>query len=274
MPALNSGSISVGARFRQLLAYRELVANLTARDLKLRYKRSVLGVAWSFLNPILMMAIYTIVFSLLLRAVKAENYWALVLSGVLTWTFFSNSLVSASAAFVRNPNLITKVAFPLEALPISAVLAQFVNFLITLGLLLVILVGGGIHLGPSLLLLPVVVVSQLAFTLGLAILLASVTVHLRDLEHLVGIGLTALFYVSPVLYPLDAAALPASAARFLPWLRLNPVAWYLDNYHSILYYGTWPDPTMLGLSVTAGIVVLGGSYLVFNRLRPRLPESI
>lgn len=266
--------MSISARFRELLAYRELVVNLTARDLKLRYKRSVLGVAWSFLNPVLMMAIYTVVFSLLLRAVKAENYWALVLSGVLTWTFFSNSLVSASAAFVRNPNLITKVAFPLEALPISAVLAQFVNFLITLALLLVILVGGRIDLGPSLLLLPLVVVSQLAFTLGLAILLATVTVHLRDVEHLVGIALTALFYISPVLYPLDAAALPASAARFLPWLRLNPLAWYLDCYHSILYHGTWPDPLMLGLSVGAGIVVLGSSYAVFNRLRPRLPESI
>lgn len=266
--------MSVGARLRQLVAYRELVVNLTSRDLKLRYKRSALGIAWSFLNPILMMAIYTIVFSLLLRAVKAENYWALVLSGVLTWTFLSNSLLSASAAFVRNPNLITKVYFPLEALPISAVLAQFVNFLITLVLLLALLVGGGIHLGPSLVLLPLVVVAQLAFTLGLAILLATVTVHLRDVEHLVGIALTALFYISPVLYPLDAAALPASAAKFLPWLRLNPISWYLESYHSILYYGTWPDPVLLGLAVGAGAIVLAGSYVLFNRLRPRLPESI
>lgn len=266
--------MDVRQRLLQLYSYRELVLNLTTRDLKLRYKRSALGVAWSFLNPILMMAIYTVVFSLLLKAVKAPNYWALVLSGVLVWTFFSNSVLAASAAFVRNPNLISKVYFPLEALPISAVLAQFANFLITLVLLLVLLVGGRIHLGASLVLLPVLVAAQLAFTLGLSILVATITVHLRDVEHFVGIALTALFYLSPVLYPLDAAALPAGASAYLPWLRLNPLAWYLESYHSILYYGTWPEPLLLVLAVAAGVVVLTCSYALFNRLRPRLPEAI
>jgi len=272
--AVNSGSMSVGRRLRELYRYRELVSNLTSRDLRLRYKRSALGVAWSFLNPVLMMAIYTLVFSQLLRAVVLPNYWALVLIGVLTWTFLANSLVTASAAFVRNPNLITKVYFPLEALPISAVLALFVNFLITLVILVVILLAGGIHLGPSLVMLPLVVLAELGFALGLALLLATLTVHLRDIEHLVAVALTALFYLSPVLYPLDARVLPHAAAGFIPILKLNPVAWYLESYQAILYAGTWPDPGTFSLAVGAAAVVLTGAYLLFNRLRPRLPEAI
>src|SRR5450759_293067 len=126
-------------RFRELVSYRELVVNLTVRDLKLKYKGSVLGIAWSLLNPLLMMTIYTAVFSVFLRAVAVPHYWALVLGGLLPWLFFSNSLTAATTSFIRNPNLITKVYFPIESLPIAAVVANFTNFLISLAALLVVL---------------------------------------------------------------------------------------------------------------------------------------
>jgi lipopolysaccharide transport system permease protein len=261
-------------RIRELWRYRELVSNLTVRDLKLKYKRSTLGVAWSLLNPLLMMAIYTAVFNVFLRAVRTPNYWALVLVGLLAWLFFANALGSATVSFVQGSNLINKVYFPVEALPIASVLASFVNFLISLVVLLVVLLGVRMPLGPSLVLLPIILAAQLAFTFGIGLLLASITVYFRDLEHLVTLGLTALFYLSPVLYPLNPDALPNGAAKFIPLLNLNPLSWFLESYHSVLYYGTWPDPVRFALMLAASVIALAGGYAMFLKLRSRLPEEV
>ncbi|MBO0837991.1 MAG: ABC transporter permease, partial [Actinobacteria bacterium] len=114
-------------RFGELMAYRELIFNLTARDVKLKYKRSSLGVAWSLLYPLFMMAIYTAIFNVFLRAVNTPNYWALVLGGLVVWLFFSSAISSATTAFVNSSNLISKIYFPVETLPIASVLANFVN---------------------------------------------------------------------------------------------------------------------------------------------------
>jgi lipopolysaccharide transport system permease protein len=261
-------------RLRELLAYRELIVNLTLRDLRLKYKRSTLGVAWSLLNPLFMMAIYTAIFSVFLRVVNVANYWALVLGGLLAWLFFANAIGSATTAFAHSANLISKVYFPIEALPLASVLSNFINFLISLVVLLVILVVAGIHLGPSLVLLPVILAAQLALTLGLALFIATITVYFRDLEHLVTLGLTALFYLTPVLYPLDAAALPHGAQRYIPILLANPLAWLLESYHAVLFYGRWPQPGQFSLMLLSAVIALVGGYTVFLKLRARLPEEV
>jgi homopolymeric O-antigen transport system permease protein len=269
--------MTIGGRLGELAAYRGLVLNLTVRDLRLKYKRSAFGVAWSLLNPLFMMLIYTLVFSLFLRVVKSppnRPYWALVVGGLLAWTFFANAIATATTAFVHNPSLITKVYFPIESLPISGVLAHFFNFVVSLLVLVVVLLVVRMPLGPSLVLLPVIVVAQLGFCVGLGLLLASVTVYFRDLEHLVVLGMTAWFYVTPVLYPLDPAALPAGAARFIPYLMVNPLTWYLEVYHSVLYYGTWPSPALLGATVVAALTVLAGAYALFARIRDTVPEEV
>ena len=266
------------SHLRELLSYRELVYNLTVRDLKLKYKGSVLGVAWSLLNPLIMMAIYTAVFSQFLRAIVLPNYWALVLGGILVWTFFSSAVIASSSSFVRNGHLISKVFFPVEALPVSITLANFVNFLIALGMFLAVLIVAawrfGLHLGPSLVLLPVLVLALFGLALGTSVLIAAVTVFFRDLEHLVSLALAAWFYVTPVLYPLDPRVLPHGAARFLPLMSLNPMSWYLESFHSILYYGTWPDWTRFGLSLGLSALMLVAGYWVFLRVRPRLAEEV
>jgi lipopolysaccharide transport system permease protein len=261
-------------RLRELYAYRELVANLTVRDLKLKYKGSILGVAWSLMNPVLQMLIYTAVFSLFLRIVNVPHYWAFVITGILVWTFVNNTLIGASTSFTRNPNLISKVYFPIEALPVSMVLANFINFLMPLGLLLVVLVIGGIPLGMSLVLLPVIALCQLAFCIGCALAVASLTVFLRDIEHFLVLGLQVVFYLTPILYPLNARAMPKAATAFLPLLHLNPLSWYLQCYHAVLYDGHWPDTTDFTLMVLCSVLVLGLGFLVFVRLRPRLPEAV
>ena len=261
-------------RLGELLRYRELVVSLTVRDLKLKYKRSTLGIAWSLLNPLFMMAIYTLVFSVFLRAIRVPNYWALVLAGLLAWVFFANSIGSATTSFVHSANLISKVYFPIEALPIASVLAQFVNFVISLAILLVVLFVARLPLGAPMILLPVILAAQLAFTIGIALLVATVTVYLRDLEHLVALGLTALFYVTPVLYPLEGSALPAGAGRYLPYLKVNPLSWFLSSYHDVLFYGRWPDWTLFTLMLVAAVVALAAGYTTFGRLRWRLPEEV
>jgi ABC-type polysaccharide/polyol phosphate export permease len=261
------------ARLHELASYRELVVNLTRRDLRLKYKGSVLGVAWSLLNPLLMMAIYTAVFSIFLRAVTVPHYWALVLGGLLPWVFFSNSLTAAAVSFIRAPNLITKIYFPIESLPIAGVLANFVNFIISLVILLVILGFVGL-LGPSVILLPVILLANLAIALGLAIGIAAVTVYFRDVEHLVVIALTAWFYLTPVLYPLDPRALPPGAGKYIGYLQLNPLSWLFESYHSVLFYKTWPDPTTFSLMLVSAVVSLSVGYLLFVKLRPRIPEEV
>jgi lipopolysaccharide transport system permease protein len=261
-------------RLRELYAYRELVANLTVRDLKLKYKGSILGVGWSLVNPILQMLIYTAVFSVFLRIVSVPHYWAFVIGGILVWTFFNSTLIGASTSFTRNPHLISKVYFPIEALPISMVLANFVNFLIPLGFLLVVLIIGGIPLGWSLVLLPVIALGQLALCIGCALAIASLTVFLRDIEHFLMLGLQVVFYLTPILYPLNAKALPRAATRYLPLLHLNPLAWYLESYHAILYEGHWPNPTDFALMILCSLLVLAAGFMAFVRLRPRLPEAV
>jgi ABC-type polysaccharide/polyol phosphate export permease len=221
------------------------------------------------------MAIYTVVFSHLLRF-SIPNYWALILTGLLAWVFFANAFGSATTSFVHSANLISKVYFPIEALPIASVVAQFINFVISLVLLVAVLLGlriftGSPPLGPSLVLLPLILLAQLVFTAGLAIFIATVTVYMRDLEHLVAIGLTALFYLSPVLYPLDANTVPAS---FIRVIKFNPLSWYLAAYHDVLFYGRWPDPVLFTLMLVAAPVALVGGYLVFARFRRRLPEEV
>lgn len=253
---------------RDLITYRELITNLTARDLRLKYRRSTLGVAWSLLNPLLYMAIYTAVFSVFTRFVQLPQYWAFILTGLLPWLFIANAVGSATTAFTSNQNLVTKVYFPVESLAISISLSNFVNFLLSLGLLLVALAVAGRPLGSSLVLLPAIVLAELALVVGVGLMIASVTVYLRDLEYLVGILLQALFYLTPILYPLT------QVGRFAVWLKLNPLTWYTESYHSVLYFGQWPDGRIFGAMLGLSLLSLVSGYAMFLRLRDRLPEEV
>src|SRR6266567_2849107 len=156
--------MTVAERLRELGAYRGLVRSLTVRDLKLKYRRSLLGAAWSVLNPLLMMAIYFAIFNLVLHVFTLRDYWAYVLGGLVAWLFFANALGSAVTSLVSNLGLITKFYFPVESLPIATVLSAGVNFLVSLLVLIVVVAVAGLPIGGSLVLLPVVVAAQVAFT--------------------------------------------------------------------------------------------------------------
>jgi lipopolysaccharide transport system permease protein len=259
---------------RELVRYRQLVRNLTMRDLRVRYRRSALGTAWSLLNPLVMMLIYVGVFSLLLRVVVLPDYWAFVLSGLLPWMFMSNAIVGAASSFINNSHLIMKVHFPIESLTISVILANMVNLLISLLVFFAIELVIRRPLGPSLILLPVVLLATLGLTTGIGLMVAALTVYFRDMEHLLQLALTALFYLSPIIYPLDTRILPHAASQYLDYFRLNPFSWYLETYHAILYWGTWPDPRLFTLMMISAALTLVAGYAWFLRMRNRLPEEL
>lgn len=261
-------------RISDLVDYRELVLNLTQRDLVLKYKGSVLGVAWSLLNPVLQMVIYTAIFSVFLRVFTLPHYWAFVIGGILFWTFFSASLIGSSTAFIRNPGLITRVYFPIEVLILSGVFANFINFLIPLAILLIVLPIAGLPLGISLICLPVIVLAILVTTIGLGLIAASITVFLRDVEHFLQLGLQVFFYATPILYPLEEGSLPHGASKYIQILRLNPLSWYLDSYHAVLYFGTWPNPKEFVAMLLFSTLCLVLGCVTFIKLRPRIPENL
>lgn len=276
-PAL-ADLVDTRAGFRErisgLVEYRELLLNLTQRDLVLKYKGSFLGVAWSLLNPLLQMVIYTAVFSIFLRVFTLPHYWAFVIGGILFWTFFSTSLLGSSTAFIRNPGLITRVYFPIEVLTISGILANFINFLIPLAILLIVLPIAGVHLGISLVCLPVIVISILATSLGLGLIASSVTVFLRDIEHFLQLGVQVFFYATPILYPLQPGALPHGASKYIQILRLNPLSWYVNSYHAVIFFGIWPTWSEFAAMILFSLLCLVAGWLTFVKLRPRLPENL
>src|SRR5438445_3521933 len=187
------------AAAHRIYTYRDLLSLLVSKELKIKYKGTALGLLWSLLNPLLMMAIYAIVFSTILRF-SVPRYAIFLLSGLLPWTAFTSSLISGTVSITNSSHLIRKVSFPHELLPLTAVLAAFSNLLPSFGLLFIFAVVLGQPLGLPLLALPLVVAIQLTFTLGLALLLSAATVYFRDVEYLVGIGTTVWFFATPIIY--------------------------------------------------------------------------
>lgn len=270
---------------RELFRYRELVRNLVARDLKTRYKNSVLGFFWSLANPLLMMAVFTVVFTYMMPTRSIPHFPIFALSAILPWNFFTSSLMSSVHSIVGNAHLIKKVYFPREVLPLSAVLANLVNFSLALVVLFVMLYAAGIGLTRWVILLPLVMLVQLAFTLGLAFLLSTLNVFYRDTAMIMDVLLLAWFFLTPVMYPMEI--LPAQSVVFgltIPVQRLtyilNPMASLVASYRSILYgsiQGGPPGPPALDFflrtAVTSFIVLLLG-YWVFARYRATFGEEI
>lgn len=256
------------ARLHRLQHAVDLIVELVGRDLKMRYKRSVLGVGWSLLNPFLQLLIFTFVFDNILP-LGIPHYASFVFTGLIAWTWFSASLLGAPAAIAGNPELVRRPGFPVGALPVLNVLSNGVPFLLALPVLFVfILVDKGAP-GGALAALPLVILVQFVLTLGLSCLIASSHVRFRDTAHLVGLVIMLGFYMTPVFY--SAAAIP-ERYRFI--YDLNPVAVLLAAYRSILLENRWPEPAPLLLVLAASAALLAGGYAVFLRTRARFAEDL
>lgn len=259
----------MGRQLRELLAYRELIRQIVARDLKVRYKRSMLGFLWALLEPLTLMLIFTVVFAFIIR-IQVEHYPVFLLSGLLAWNFLSTSIAHASTSILAHPGLIKKIYFPREVFPVATVLARLVNFLLSLSLLFPLLVAFGIWPHPlALLAFPLVFAIQLAFVIGLALTVSALNTLYRDVGFILEFVLMGWFYLSPVLYPLSLVP-PA----LHPFYMLNPMAILITAYREILLQGQLPSPGSLALAAAmAGAMLLAG-LSVFRRLEPRYAEIL
>jgi ABC-type polysaccharide/polyol phosphate export permease len=257
-----------------LIRYRGLIQSLVARELKARYRGSVLGFFWSFFNPLLLLLIYSFVFTVVMPGLhpkELEPFALFMFCGILPWTWFSSSLVESSGSLIAGGNLIKKVLFPAEVLPIVSVLANMVHFFFGLP----ILVGFLVYYrhppdASDLIWFPVTVLVQLLFTTALALLLAALTVHFRDLRDILSNLLTLWFFATPIIYSIQSA--PGLSKRVLD---LNPMTHIIVPYQEILFYpgqiGHWKWLLALGVA-SAGLFL--ATYWVFDRLRDSFAEVV
>jgi len=272
--------LNVVAWAEDMWRYRELIRNLVARDVKVRYKNSVLGVLWSLLNPLLMMLVFTVVFTVMTPAGGGiRNFPVFVLCALLPWNFFSASLIGATGSIVGNANLVNKVSFPREILPASIVFAELVNFCLALVVLFAMIFIFGIGLTPWALLLPVVLLIQVVFTLGISFLLATLNVFYRDTQQIMSVVMLAWFFVTPIFYPVSI--LPRDyhiwglTIDVWRWTHiLNPMTSLIATYRVILYDGAPPAyDFLLRTAVTALVCLVIGLYLI-RRLSWRFAEEV
>ena len=259
---------------RHLARYRGLVASLVVRELKARYRGSILGFFWSFVNPLLLLLVYSFVFTVVLPAAHPQDlqpFAVFMFCGILPWSWFSSSLLESSTVLISGGNLIRKVLFPAEVLPIVTVLAGAVHFGLGLPILAAFLMYYGVSVSATdLLWFPLIVSIQLVLTLGLALLLSGLTVHFRDVRDLLSNLLTLWFFATPIIYA--ASQVPPSVR----WaIALNPMTHIMVAYQEVLFrqgpFTEWPQLLAVG---AGSVVTFGVGFFVFDRLRDTLAEEV
>jgi lipopolysaccharide transport system permease protein len=255
----------------ELYGSRDLLRSFLVRDLRVRYKASALGILWSLLNPVFMMLVYTLVFSVVLpqNAVGINNYPVWFLAGFLPWTFFATALQTGSISLLSNASLLQKVYFPRAVLPLSMTVANLVNFAI--GFLVYLpfaIYVNGFSL-PGMLALVGVTAALFLLASGLAMLLSALTVYFRDVEFLLGLLLTAWFFLTPVVYQYTAVP-----HHLQQWLRLNPLLPFVNAYRDVLVDAQVPDARRLLACAVIGIVSFAVCWAFFDRIKGRVVEEL
>lgn len=290
-------AFSVGARLREVWRFREVIKNLVAQDLKVKYRRSALGFFWSLLNPLLQLTVLSLVFSLMFRIPNLSLY---ILSGLIPWTFFSTTVDGCSTSIVNAEGMLRRQYFPKLIFPLSLVTQNLVTCVLSLTVLLLAMGWWvGFHAVPALVILPLSFVCIVCVALGVGAVAAVVTVYFRDMQHLIGVFMSAWFYLTPIIYPLDdivlardtgrVAAAPAATQAAEPptdprfertrspiphayrgLFKINPMFAIIEMFHRPIYYGMWPTPSELGaaLGISAGSLLVGVG--VFWRLENSL----
>lgn len=254
--------------FKNLYNYRELIKTSVKKDIGGKYKHSFLGVLWSFFNPLLQIAVYAIIFPLIMRN-QIPNYTLFMVCGLIPWTYFSTVLNRASFIMIENGNILKKVYFPREILPISLVMSETVNFLISSIIILAFVIINGTGLSIYILFYPLVLLVQFVLLLGISLIFSSVTVYFRDLQHFIGVALQLFFYATPIVYSIDAIP-----ENFRWILKFNPMTYIIEGYRDIFYSKSIPDIKMLGIILVIGIIVTVIGYLIFNKLQKRFAEEL
>ena len=260
---------------RRLLRYRGLISSLVARELKARYRGSALGFFWSFINPLLLLSIYSFVFKVVLpgtHSKEVEPFALFMFCGILPWTWFTSSLSEAAGSLISGGNLIEKVLFPAEVLPLVSVLTNMVHFFLGLPILIVFLLVSGHYPDPAgLAWFPVAVLVELVFASALALILSALAVHFRDIRDILANVLMLWFFATPIIYPW----FQPNVQRFRWLFNLNPFTHLAVSYQEILFF---PGPVghwkwLLALGVGSVFLFMAG-YWLFDRLRDSFAEAV
>ncbi|MBS5521800.1 MAG: ABC transporter permease [Clostridiales bacterium] len=254
---------------KELFDYREMVYSLVRQDLRGRYKGSVLGFLWTFINPLLQLGVYTLVFSVIMPN-NIDKYYLHLFVGLVPWLFFSGSMTGGAACIMSNKDMVKKIYFPREVMPLSYVTSGFVNMLFCFIVIFAVVFFSGVGFNPAALLcLPIIMLVEYIMALGGAMVTSALTVYFRDLEYILGIVTMAWMYLTPVLYPIDWVP-----EKLRPILNINPMTPVITAYREILYYKRIPEFGNLLWALLLGLIVLGIGVLVFNKLQKGFAEEL
>ena len=252
----------------ELYNYREFLKTSIKKEFRGKYKKSFLGVLWSFLNPLFQLIIYSLVFPYIMGN-TIENYVVYLIIGLMPWTFFNNTIIQSAACVVTNSGIIKKVYFPREILPISITTSNLVNFIITEIIVFAALLISGIGIGKTVIMLPVIILMQYILQLGFAFIFSAITVYVRDVEYIINIFMMLMFYLCPILY--EAKMLPNN---LLEILKLNPMFHIINVYRQILYEKQMPNFMSVLQIFLLCLFVLFIGFKIFKKLEKRFAEEL
>lgn len=251
-----------------IFKYKELISNLVISDLKTRYSSSILGFAWSMLNPLMMMIVLYAVFNNVFKS-DQEHYAFYLLIGMTTWRFFANSTSMAMQSIVGKANLVTKIYIPREILTLSVVLSTLISSILEFIVLIILLIIFGVVMSSKILIFPLLFVLYLPIVYGMSLILASLYVYFRDLNHIWEVLMQMGFFLSPVVYPMSIVP-----ENYKFYYMLNPMTRLIEMYRNILLYDTIPKTTDFGLVFICGMFLLIFGSLLFKKLSRKFAEEI
>lgn len=262
--------LAVPAQIVRLCRQRELLLNLTARDLKVRYKQSLLGGVWAVVQPLSLMVVFSAVFSLFIKVqTPGIPYPIFSYVALVPWTYFANTMSIGVGSLVANANMVAKIYFPREIFPLASLLAGFVDFIVAATIFVGLLLWYRISLSMEILWLPLIVFVQVALMFGLLLVLSAANVFYRDVRLLLPFLLQLWLYLTPVIYPLTVIP-----ARYRALFYLNPMTGIIDSYRRVLVLGIPPSPGLLAITLPLAFLLLVGGYVFFKRVEMLFADVI
>lgn len=253
---------------KEVFKYSEFLKTSITKEFRGKYKKSFLGILWSFINPLLQVIIYSVVFSFIMKA-GIDHFTTFLIIGLIPWNFFNTTVAQGSSTIIANGGILKKIYFPREILPISIVTSNLINFLISCIIIFVAVLISGIGITWHALLIPLVVLIQYILTLGITFMVSSVTVYIRDLEYFINVLMMLWFYLCPIVYSADFIPL-----HLKPIFELNPMFHIINAYRDLLYYHQIPDLNSFAIISCVSILFLYLGYKIFKKLEKRFVEEL
>lgn len=271
---ISTSKVTIGQRLRELLKYRNLIWTLAWRDIRVRYKQSLIGIAWAMFIPVSMMLLFSFVFTKVVSVKTDIPYPIFVYCGLLPWQFFSSATTAATNSLVANRSLVTKIYFPAEVFPLSSIVASFVDFLagtlVLVGLMVYFtLHSSSIIVSWTVFFVILVILVQLLFTAGISFLLAVGNLFFRDVRYLYSVMITLWMFASSVLYPMKI-----HNQKLQTILNLNPMTPILDAYRDVLLRGAQPHWNAFGYAAMVSLILFVSSWVVFYRMQYKFAEKV